>query len=424
MFGEKSQISIVELVIVVTALIVVLGTFFQPFVYRTRWREAQILLFSRDLLLTLERINKLYDFSFDSKALSSFLDSKFNISEKNLIVWKEIRGTVPETVIVACNCTKEEIDKMNFWFNPLKINNRTIHFVFLQSNLEDVPMEADVLLIRGYKSLANFKSKFMEYLRREMGIVEMMNFVLESQIDEVQRDIFGLEWIDSPITVSYMHFSQPSTAKDLVYLPYKYFYHVPLPINITYSDSGWVAPGCNGPMPNGTFFFNRANYFFWICNKTHVIFDANGDGSGDIYVMVKKDFDIAGQKFKLNYINVNDSIALSFSSEYSFLYDVTIPRLRAKDDGEKVFLKAFYASEEYPAVILNYSRVAWMYDFGNNPSHEEKQLLASLLFWASRKKQITLKLPIKTGFSSSYLNIKNDDIFEVYEITLGLASPY
>jgi len=423
MFGEKSQINIFEMITVLTALLVAFGIFFQPFTYRTRWREAQILLLSRDLLLSFDRLNKIYEASFDTNFLFNFLESKFNISNKTLIAWKEIKGTIPETIVIACNCSREEIDKMNFWFNPLKLNNRTVHLIFLQSNLENIPIETDVLLIKGYKNLSNYKIKFQDYLKMGVGIVEMMNFGSSSEIDIVQREIFGLEWEANPSSTTFMSFSIPSTSKNLTYFPYKYFHKIPLPVNISYADSSRTFPGCQATVPNGTLFFNKINYNFWICNATHVIFDTNGDGSGDVYVKVRNVVTIGSQDFKLSYINGNESISLSFNSTYSFPYGVNLAKLKAID-GSKVFLKAFSGAEEYPAVILNYSRVAWMYDFGNNPSHEEKQLLASLLLWSSKKKYSTLKLPVKSGFSSSYLNVKNYDMFEVYEINLGLASPY
>lgn len=424
MFGEKSQINIVEMVVVLTVLLVVFGTFFQPFFYKTRWKEAQILLFSRDLLLTLDRMNKIYDISFDTNLLYNFLDAKFNISNKTLVAWKEIKGAIPETIVVACNCTKKEIDKMDFWFNPLKINNRTSYFIFLQSTLDNIPLESDVLLIKGYKNLANYKLKFQDYLERGVGVVETMNFSSSSEIDVVQREIFGLEWVSNPHSTSFMSFSSPLSSKDLIYFPYKYFHNTPLPVHISYIDSRSSFPNCIPPIPNGTFLFNKLNYTFWICNATHVIFDTDRDGNGDTYVKVRESVTIGDQAFKLSYINENEGISLSFNSQYSFPYGVTLPKLRAIDDGKKVFLKAFSGAEEYPAAILNYSRVAWMYDFGDNPSHEEKQLLASLLLWASKKKYASLQLPIKSGFSSSYLNVKNYDMFEVYEIVLGLTSPY
>jgi hypothetical protein len=261
----------------------------------------------------------------------------------------------------------------------------------------------------------------------------LMDFDTQEKVndDETQREIFGLLWVGAVQGTANMIFSKPSSATNLTYLPYKFFYHIPLPIN--YSSSEFI-PGCAyQPSANGSLVLNKMNYAFWICDSTRVWFDTNADGSPDTLTQLGKNFTLAGFNFTLNYIHDNTTIAVSFKPNYMFSdyfsYQQGGIKYIAKiipEDGKigRIFLKAIKDGEEFPTVILNSSRVAWMYDFDENPSDDEKELLLSLLLWASRKRSVVLTSPVKKGFSTSYVNVQNVDIFEVYKFDLGLGYPY
>ena len=428
-FGKKSQINLVELIFVLITLFIAFGVLFPGFVYKSKWREASMILNSRDLILTIDRIGKLYEYSFNQTALKNFLE---NVTEKNLIPWSEVEGTSPNMMVIVCNCTEEDINKMNFWFNPLFVNDRRIYLLLLQTNLEEIPKEADVLLIKGYKNLTGYSSRFKSYIANGVGIIELMDFDSQAKVDndETQTTIFGLKWNGAEQGIANMVFSSPTSVRNITYLPYKNFYHVPLPLNISSSE---YLSGCQyQPSGKGNLTLNQTSYSFWICNYTHVWFDTNADGTNDTLVRLGEKFSINVFNLTLNYIHDNISIAVSFKPNFTFSNYFSYEQAGTKyianitpsdNKKERILLKAIKDGKEFPTVILNSSKVAWMYDL-ENPSDEEKTLLLSLLLWASKKKSVILTSPIRTGFSSSYINVQNKDIFEVYKFSLGLSSPY
>jgi len=434
----KGQMNIVELVFVLVAMLIAFGIFFPRFTYENRWKEAYLLIDSRDLILTMDRMNKLYSYSFDKDALSSFIDSIIPTNKTNLIAWSEVEGTMLDRVIIACNCTPTQINEMNFWFDGLKINGRNVKILFVQSSFDDIPEESNVLLIRGYKPLGS-SQPFKNYIARGVGIVEMMDFKQESDVngDSTQKEIFGLRWDGVQNgAANYMVFrSKPSNSSSINYVPYKYFYHVPFPLN---GSSTAAMSGCDyQPSGTGKLTLNQTGYAFWICSSSSAWFDTNADGTNDTLVNLGGSVKIGGYNFTLNYINDNQSIALSFKPDYifpDFLSYVLPPRqvtdIEPIDNNiERVLIKAVKAQNEYPAVILNgtSARVAWLPDFAREgqASDDGKMLLLSLLLWASKKQAApVLYTLIKSGYSTSYINVVNQDMFEVYKFNLGLAYPY
>lgn len=435
----KGEINIVELIFVLVVLIIAFGIFFPGFVYENKWKDAYLLLTSRDLILTMDRTGKLYTNSFNRNSLSIFLDEIIPTNKTNLVAWSEAEGTVGERVIVACNCTKQQIDEMNFWFSGLKINERNVNVLFVQSSLESIPAETDVLLIRDYKRLDPYYSNFKDYAARGVGIVEMIDFSEASQVnnDQVQWEIFGLEWKEPPVggSLEKIVFNRkPTNTSDVIYGPYKYFYHVPLPLNTSVAEA--VADCDYQSSAKGTITLNNTEYPFWICSNTSVWFDVNADGIKDSLVNVRENVSIGDFNFTLSYVNDNESIALSFKPDCVFsdflsyiLQGRKIIHIEPIGDRGRVLLMGIKGRDEYPAVILNTysnSRVAWIPNFERERKafDEEKNLLLSLLLWASRKRSTEITHLIKTGFSTSYINVKNRDMYEVYKFSLGLAYPY
>lgn len=447
----KGQMSTVELIFVLIILIVAFGVFFPGFVYKNRWDEAYLMLDSRDLILTMERMNVLYQYSFNKNALSLFLDTIVPTNRTNLVPWSEVDGTVQDRVIVACNCTKEQIDEMNFWYEGLRINGRGVKIFFVQSLLESIPQEADVLLIRDYKPMEAYMASFRDYLARGVGIVEVMNFTNQNQIDATQTGIFGLKWMGQNPTgrIDYIRFrKKPEDARNITYGPYKYFYHIPIPL-LANSSTDSVS-GCQPNPPKGRLTFNETIYNFYICQSDSARFDTDGDGTTDTLVQVNQNFKISGYNFTLNYVNGNTNIGLSFKPNYYFAdflrtrkdvpadpggeawgvyYKTQI--YPSDDNPDRILLKAdknYEGGLEIPAVILNatqVSRVAWISDFSiRGVGDDEKELLLSILFWSLGRKPPSIYQRIKSGYSSSYINVNNQDMYEIYKFTLGLAYPY
>lgn len=372
----KGQINIVEMIFVLIILLVAFSVFFPRFFYESKWNDAYLLLTSRDLILTMDRIGKLYDFSFDTDSLKIFLNSTIPATETNIIAWSEAEGTIQNRVIVACDCTKSQIENMTSWFSGQKINNRTINVLFVQTNLSSIPEETDVLLIRNYKILDSYINNFQSYVAKGVGIVEMVDFPTkgdEVNNDRVQGQIFGLKWVNAEKgTPDYMVFARkPLNSSDIVYAPYKYFYHI--------------------PFPNGSSFEPVWNFSEFL---SYILPEGQPQPGGWAW----------GTK------GVTDIEPVD-------------------DNQQRILIKALKQQKEYPAVILNQTliaRTAWIADFNRNgtASDDQKTLLLSLLLWASKKTATAQVYLVKSGYSSSYINVKNTDMYEVYRFNLILAYPY
>jgi hypothetical protein len=443
------------MIIAAIILFITLAILFPTFSYHDRWSEALIFLKGRDLILTIDRLNNLYKFSFNSTELERFLDNTIPLNETGLLPWSETEGTFKSEIIVACNCTEEQRINLNSWFGKIKLNNREINLTFLERNLDDL-YPSDVLLILSNISLSAYKQYLLNHLREGNGIVELRDFNNSGEVDDVQTEIFGLKWRgqDPQQKVDYFAFrKKPKNVTEIIYHPYKYFYHVPIPLKNISTES--VSECTYQPSGKGNFTFGGINYTFWICSSNSVWFDTDGNGIKDTLVYVKNNVVIGGYNFSLNYIDNNKQIGISFKPEYKFIdfarspRDVpgnprwdkgkkeglwfTAPVYPIDDNADRILLKADKldkGGKEIPAVILNstpVSNVAWVANFleDADAADDEKTLLLSLLLWASNKKAIGILSPnIKVGYGTSYVNSVNDDMFEVYRFNLGLGYPY
>jgi len=446
--NRKGFVAILEMIIVVIALFVAFQIFFPGFSYKNRWEDALLMLKGRDLILVMERIGKLHYYSYNDSATASFLETLIPFSKTNIIGWSESEGSVKNRISIACmNCTDEQMVKLANWFRGLKINGKPIDMVstICPTNLETInPCEknADVLLVWGYKKLdeAKYVNTMRDYLKLDNGIVEVMDFTAASDLDSpVQQKIFGLKWETSAVsgTLKYENFTQkPDNATDVLYGPYKFFYHIPIPVEAAGSEA---VAGCTFTASNkGIFKVNNTQYRFWICTGSSVKFDEDGNNAPDKTVVVGNYFSLNSSNFYLNYIDITpekNRTGISFRSDFKFrefLDDGSITKIYQFDnDARKILLKADakYVNGNYlPAIILNNSegaRIAWMADFKDYDDYEYRTMLASLLLWASNKRAIGILSPnVKVGFRTSYVNTVNDDMFEVYKYNLGLGYPY
>lgn len=453
----KGIISMLEMIAVVIILFITFSIFFPGFSYTNKWNEATLLLKSRDIILTIDRLDLLYNYSFNSADLQGFLSTV--VPQRNIITWSETQGTIKSTVRIACNCSTQQIGDLISWFGELKINNRTIDMDVFPTNLETINQPADVLLIWEYKPLGSYKNRLLNFIGDGNGIVEIMDFKYQGKdednivdSDPVQTEIFGLKWIDvEKRTADTTVFTRkPDNSTDIIYGPYKYFYHVPLPVRVT-----TTVPAIGGclfsPSPTGNLTLNTTKYQFWICDQTSVWFDTDGDFVNDQLVNERETVVMGGFNFYLSYIKNDTKIGLSFKSDYhfeDFLWYIKpegepdppgegwgiyrIYHIEPGDDNtDRILLKSISESppREYPVVILNQStivRTAWIANFTDiGTSDDEKLLLTSLLLWASNKRTREVVLgDLQFGYLTSYLNTVNDDMFEVYRFNLGLGFPY
>ncbi|RLI81837.1 hypothetical protein DRP07_06520, partial [Archaeoglobales archaeon] len=449
----KGFVSMMELIIVALILFAAFNIFFPGFSYRSRWSDALLLLKGRDIVLTIDRLEKLYNYSFDRSSLNEFLAKAF--PETSLIVWPEIKGAIKSDIKVSCNCTDEELDYLRSWLSGIKLNGRDITFTICPTDLERInpcgkDKGPDVLVIIGYKELTDPKylSLLREHLKKDNGIVEVADLT-EEQIDDVQKEIFGLNWTGGfpNELIAYDEFGRkPDGVDDIIFHPYKYFHHVPIMLQAFPSRNVKIDPVLESTPPvcsdiaRGVFKLRvntttdmPENYTFWICDFSSVYFDTDANQSADIVILVNDDFSVNYSdmifNFSLRYVEPR-RIGVSFKPGYTFhdfiKVDYGSGSLPPGREGKGLppgepsppgWQQAAWASYEFlypidrdvnrilirgnqdvrwenqdhptPAVILNatFSRAAWIANFTENGVGDDERLLfISLLLWASNKK--------------------------------------
>lgn len=477
--GRKGIINFVEAILVIIIIFIAFAVLFPGLNFKSRWDDATTILSARDALITMDRMNSLYVNSFNANSLQNFIDAAIPVNRTSLVAWSSVEGTVKNTVVVACNCSDAQIQNMTYWFSGMEINGRQANIVFVESTLENINTPSDLLLIWGNTNLdtpAIFAS-LLNYMNAGGGIVEINDFTSSAQTpaNGAQQRIFGLTYTGTNNfnDRAYAdHFSRkPANTSDIIYSPFKYFFHVPAPfktfetVNTIPVVSGVQQPSCSPPLGHGNFTLNDSLYNFWICNSSTVYFDTSADGLADTGVNIGMKFNLinVSTNFTLQYINVPSQIGVVFGPNHQFkdfLISWTAPpgspcpqgnawgqfytdQVAPVDNnlGRIAFNASFTKQQliDLPAVILNNSggRAAWIADFTAIPdfahgcvaipyvSDDHKMLLASLIFWASNKMQsAVIPTNIRTGLLVPYVNVQNNDTYEVYDFLLGLGSPF
>lgn len=348
----KGFVHIVEAILVIIILFVVFSILFPGFTYKSRWSEALYMSEARDLIITSDRTEKLYNFSFDSKKLQNFLDTLIPTNETGIISWSEIEGTIKNRIIIACNCTDEQMEKLRSWLDGLKINDRDIEFIILYTDIDVINQPpiigSDVLLIWGYEDLTDYENQLKYYLKGENGVVEIMD-LNKSVLDDVQRKIFGIGEAITDDTTRLSDYDifrespcdgKPCNTSDIIYQTWKYFYHIPIPLFTLSLPSGEppvddsdISQYCN-QLSNGSLRIQAYvieegveepyAYSFWTCDSEKVYFDTDWNGSADIVVYEGESFDLPNLHnksenftFFLNYIG-GEKIGVSFKPRYKF----------------------------------------------------------------------------------------------------------
>lgn len=149
------------------------------------------------------------------------------------------------------------------------INNRetniSIRAKTNESDIEDI----DILIIPSYINLVKIKSKLSRFLDEGKSIIEVAN-ISKNNLDEVQRDIFGLQYLDmetTPIFDRNITISHKNTSDD-TYQIGKYFSQTGMRIettkkyynlNMTWINSGPAAYDYNCYIPGTDIYLGYVN---------------------------------------------------------------------------------------------------------------------------------------------------------------------
>jgi len=467
--GKKGIVNFIEAIFVIIVIFTAFAVLFPGLSFKSKWSDALTILSARDVLLAMDRSNVLYSNSFDSNAFQNFIDTTIPTNQSGLIAWFETDGAIKSTVTVACNCTSDQITKLNYWMSGLQFNGRSVNIIFVPTSLDNINPAADVLFIWQNVNLDPYLSNLKNYISSGGGIVEMNDFSSLSDTGLVQQQIFGLTFSGNKNfnQQSYGdHFTRkPNNSVDMIYNPYKYFFHIPIALktfesNYTFPVEKSMTPPVCSTVYHGNFTLNDSVFNFWMCNSTTVYFDTDLNSSADTALQAGQSFSsrMNPNNFTLTYVNYPSEIGVLFGSNYLFkdfvaawtppgngqgcawghLYtDQIIP---IDNNAGRILINASFSSNpDLPVVILNGTagRVAWIADFSYTPSFtngcgnlaaigdDNKLLLASLLMAASNKQQFqTSTANIQHGFLIPYIHVHNSDMYEVYQFDLGLKSPF
>jgi hypothetical protein len=450
----KGIINVIELVIVVMLLSVSFTIFFPGNTYRNRWDDAYGTLKARDAVLALERTGHLHEYAFSGAQMDAFLNNLF--SGSSVVTWHSVSGGVKVETSVACDCPANVVAWLNGWAGSTTLNNREVRMSFCQASID--PADAcfagsDALLVWKYKPLQPYEAALTDYVSKGGGVVELMNFTEEAQLsgDMVQSGIFNLTWVDIlKDEASTCAFARtPRGASDIIYGPYKYFHHIP--ITLRAASYGQAIAGCAyNPPGNGTLVMRGHAYEFDTCSASSAWFDTDGTGGRNTLFTERETMSIGASDVMLNYVNSVSSLSVSFKPGYVFSdflgyvappgtpdppgKSIGINRIVHLEPGDgnsdRVLVNAVAGSARYPAVILNTygsGRVAWMQEPGPaNYGDDEKALFMSLLLWAANKdpsSAAAAQADFRSGYTVSYLNVQNYDMFEIYKLNLGVGYP-
>jgi len=410
----KGQISVIEVGISLSLLLLFVYLIFSFQTYESKWTDARILLEERDLILSLDRASELYTYTFDSSKLNEFVKK----ITKGLTAQITFENTYKPILRIACNCSKERIDELNNLTGRIVVNGRNVNLVFVETTLEDI-VPSDLLLIWSNKTLDPYYNQLKNYLKKA-GIIEVADFYSDSiNDDRVQTQIFGLRFnsLTSTNTLKANFSRNPSTIEDEIYPLYKHFYHLSF-LSFPRERVSEI-PTCEFQFqPKGEIIFNQTNYTYWICDENSIWLDSNANGTADLKVQEGEEFQLAGNQLILSKVE-NTSISIKFKKPHYFQNFLPKNAYILNAEESRILLKSL---DGIPLVIVNKS-TAWIADFGREGrliNEDEKALLMSLILALSNKKSEKYF----EGLSTSYLNVKNEDLLEIYSLEFTLIYPY
>lgn len=402
------QTTILEAISALILLFAAFSLIFKPIAFKDNWKVGSLMIIGKEVLLSLDFTNKLYNASFSDAALKNFL-SKTSLAGEALIISLFPEGTIKENIIVAANCTEERIRKLSEWYNLVVLNKRFINIFFIPANLTNIPEYSDLLIICGYVNLTNLRANLLDYLSKGKGIIEISDF--GSGIDSVTKEIFGIDLANPLESSGDISVTLPTSIFSDAYYPYKFFFSVPLVIN---------ASSINTTSGNyiGNFTFRNYTVPFEIDYASKRVYFRP---STQISVAERSYFSIGGYKFFLSYILSNSSVAISFKKVYNFSNFRGNNNVILTDENEqRIFL--YEASSKRAVAILNKSAAAWIVDFDryNNATHDQKLALLSLILAVSNKER---HIPEYGVYKLPYINVESYDMYEVYRAALSISYP-
>jgi len=397
----------------ISALVLLFTAFyfiFKPIAFKDNWQTAMLATIGKDLLLSLDFSDKLYNASFSEETLKNFLN-KTSIVNESIILSIYPEGTIKESIIVAANCTQDRIKRFSEWYSLLVFNRRFINIFFVPSNLTNIPEYTDLLLICNYTNLTNYKSSILSYLSKGKGIIEISDL---SKIDDTTKEIFGINIASSSQQPSGdINITIPSSVYSDNYYPYKFFYNVPLVVNATSLNT------TSGNFIGNFTFRNYVVPFEIDYSSKKVYFRL----TSTISVKERESFNISSYNFTLSYILTNSSFAISFRKVYNFTNFRGSNNIILTDGNQQRIFLYESSSNNPPVAVLNTSKVAWIADFDryNNATHDQKLALLSLILTVSGKSSYYLE-PY-SAYKLSYLGVEDYDMYEVYKVTLRITYP-
>ena len=442
----KGQIPVIEMITVVVILFVTFAIFFPESNIENRWDDANVILKSRDLMLTIDRIGITNDIAGNSSLLLSFLGD--TVPDRNFIITSSLKGSIQEEIIVACNCTVDERETLLNEISRLKLNERNIRVDFIDSTLSPI-QKSDVLFIWGYRDLTPYTTEIVDYLKDGNGVIMLSN---SDTPNAAFTEIFGLTNCDavldsgctsSGFNAEYDILNQ-SSSSDPTFQNHKFFYHLPIR-SVTTSLLTSDLPEENGipdcslwPIPEGTFEFKLTSYRWWACFERNEIYvDTDNNGIADQNLDELDTFTSNGANFVMSYAEMNTTYGRTFVSikpEFRFdSFGPNVPRLYPSDsDGSKILIDGgtYPGPATMPVLAVNTSTAGlavWLPEEVTDVpfDHDERLLVASSIFAATNKENDSfLTASTSIGFVTPFINVMNRDVFEVYQFNLGLAFPF
>lgn len=228
----RGIIHIFEIVIVALILFVVLFQFTYIPRMEADWAKTKIFHQGWDILFTLDETGINW---MDPVEVETNINNILNNS--NIQFGVTIMGAPKSQINVGCICSSSEAAQLqNIVNQAFNINGEDISFTVGRINETDIsfPHKYDVILVLDY-DIGAHRPEILNYLEADKGLVEMRGLG-SGDIDDVQRDIFGLVWDASMSSGSQnIQFSTDTTKRES-YMIYRYFHHVPNGTGGTYSE--------------------------------------------------------------------------------------------------------------------------------------------------------------------------------------------
>ncbi|MEM5832067.1 MAG: hypothetical protein QXT38_02025 [Candidatus Aenigmatarchaeota archaeon] len=411
--GLLAQIYAWEAIISILLILASFYFFLSQSIVKESKEEFNTIIFSRDFLTTINNLNLTYLIFSNTSYFENFTTS-IKVPEY-YIPYFSTKNLIKNSIVVASNCTEEEINRLKEWFDTIFLNRRKIKIVFISSNLDAIPYSADVLLICGYKNLTNYENSLLSFLKKDKGIIGFFDVSLN--MDQTTKKIFGINSTQSRSENVDVLINKPYSISQENYLGYKYFYGLPISV---------YANGTNSTTKNpiGNFTFRNYSVLFEINSTNKEVYFYT---SQIIRVREREKFSLYGYNFLLAYVE-NSSIYISFKKVYNFtnFIDGNIIPILLDDNENKIFLyQGYYNFRKVPVAVLNGSKVAWISNFDRyrNATDDKKLVLLSLILAISDKNYNYGKMS-KNLVLVPFIDVENYDFFEPYSVKFGYGLIY